>query len=70
MARSGNKSDMASGSGPTFSGKTKGARGIGNIRSGVGGVPSVGTKKAPSNVGWPGAADSSLYPGDHIQSAK
>ena len=64
------KQDYASGSGPTFSGKTKGSRGISNIRAGVGSRPQSGKEKAHRGVGWPGAQSSSLGPEDKHQSAK
>ncbi len=59
--------DISSGS--SLSGRTKGARGIPNVRRGIGGQPQTGGKK-PGKTGWPGVADSSLDPGDHQQSAK
>ena len=67
MAR---KQDYASGSGPLFSGKTPGSRGVANVPNGVGGRSVSGRQKAHRDVGWPGVRDSTLDPDDHIQSAK
>lgn len=65
------KQDMSSGSGAMFSGKTPGSVGVKGVPQGVGGRPMTGpSKKARSDVGFPGVADSSLGPDDHVQSAK
>ena len=68
----GNKSDMSSGAGPTFSGRTPGgSRGIPSIPPGVGAQAESGpSSKAGRESGWPGVADSSLGPNDRTQSAK
>ena len=61
----------ASGSGPMVTGKTPKSRGVKGIPGGIGGRPTSGPgKKPPKDVGWPGVADSSLGPDDHVQSAK
>jgi len=53
----------------TASGKTKGSRGISNTPQGAGDSTEK-TRKAFSEVGWPGDQDSRATSGDRTQSAR
>lgn len=68
MAKAGNSSDMAKGTGATFSGSTPGSRGLGSVNSSIGQAASTG-RKNPSGVGWPGEMDARSQNSDRQQSA-
>lgn len=62
------KQDYAMGTGGTFSGRTKGSKGVSTINGSLKQSAST-TRKAVRDVGWPGNHDSRSESSDRQQSA-